>query len=57
MSPNKIFGWMLGVGALGSLGLGAVIYYEYEAIDESHEAVASLKVAMGKQLARAWQCG
>ena len=46
MSPNKIFGWMLGVGALGSLGLGAVIYYEYEAIDESHEAVASLKVGI-----------
>ncbi len=46
MSEKRIFTWLLGAGGLAVIGLGAIIYFEYGAIDESRASVAGLKVSI-----------
>ena len=46
MSPKRIFAWLVGGGCAAALGMGALIYFEYESIDASHAAVAELKVGI-----------
>jgi len=46
MSPQRMFAWLVGGGFSAAIGLGALVYFEYEAIDASHLAVAELKVGI-----------
>ncbi len=46
MNEKRIFTWLLGAGGLAVIGLGAIVYYEYGAIDESRASVAGLKVSI-----------
>lgn len=47
MSPQRMFAWLVGAGVASALGLGALVYFEYESIDASHAAVEELKVSIG----------
>lgn len=46
MSEKKILAWLLGLGGLAAVGIGALVYLEYGAIDESRAAVAGLKTGI-----------
>lgn len=47
MNEKRLLTWLVGGGALAAIGIGALVYFEYGAIDESRAAVADLKVGIG----------
>jgi Tfp pilus assembly protein PilO len=46
MNPKRVFAWLVGGGVLAAAGAGALVYLEYESIDESRAAVAELKLSI-----------